>query len=88
MQDYSAQGGGKELGLCPKSPNCITTASELDENHYVPPWTVRTSFHGLSCRTTFLPLLCLCSAGHHVLAALGPMVDGDFGWFSSTYVSS
>jgi uncharacterized protein (DUF1499 family) len=57
VQDYSAQGGGKELGLCPKSPNCITTASELDENHYVPPWTVRTSFHALPCRTTLLPCL-------------------------------
>lgn len=39
IQDYTAQGGGKELGLCPKSPNCITTASELDEAHFVPPWT-------------------------------------------------
>ena len=61
MQDYSAQGGGKELGLCPKSPNCITTASELDENHYVPPWTVRISF--MHCPAIRHPCCRCASAG-------------------------
>ncbi|KAL4524396.1 hypothetical protein Ndes2526B_g00406 [Nannochloris sp. 'desiccata'] len=38
VQDYG--GGIKTLGLCPPSPNCISTAEELnDEGHYVPAWT-------------------------------------------------
>lgn len=29
----------KTLGLCPTTPNCISTAEEAnDEAHYVPPW--------------------------------------------------
>lgn len=32
--------GAGQLGLCPKTPNCISTAEEAnDEGHYVPPWT-------------------------------------------------
>ena len=28
------------LGLCPRTPNCISTAEEAnDPGHYVPPWT-------------------------------------------------
>jgi uncharacterized protein (DUF1499 family) len=38
IQDYTAQGGGRTLGLCPKSPNCISTAGLDDDKHYVPPW--------------------------------------------------
>jgi uncharacterized protein (DUF1499 family) len=38
VQDYG--GGIRTLGLCPPSPNCISTAEELnDEGHYVPAWT-------------------------------------------------
>ena len=38
VQDYG--GGIKTLGLCPPSPNCISTAEELnDEGHFVPAWT-------------------------------------------------
>lgn len=30
----------KTLGLCPPTPNCISTAEEInDEKHYVPAWT-------------------------------------------------
>ena len=57
LQDYTAQGGGRELGLCPKTPNCITTASELDEAHFVPPWNVRSFPHPSSRHATSLPLL-------------------------------
>lgn len=38
VQDYG--GGVRTLGLCPPSPNCISTAEELnDPTHYVPGWT-------------------------------------------------
>lgn len=38
LKDYG--GGVKQLNLCPSSPNCISTAEELnDATHYVPPWT-------------------------------------------------
>lgn len=38
IQDYG--GGVKTLGLCPPSPNCISTAEEAnDPGHYVPTWT-------------------------------------------------
>jgi len=37
VQDYG--GGLKTLGLCPPSPNCISTAEEAnDPEHYVPQW--------------------------------------------------
>lgn len=37
LRDYG--GGVRALGLCPKSPNCISTAEELnDPTHFVPPW--------------------------------------------------
>jgi len=36
--DYGA--GVKTLSLCPPSPNCISTAEEVnDPDHYVPGWT-------------------------------------------------
>jgi uncharacterized protein (DUF1499 family) len=36
--DYGA--GVKTLGLCPPSPNCISTSEEAnDPEHYVPGWT-------------------------------------------------
>jgi uncharacterized protein (DUF1499 family) len=36
--DYG--GGVQTLGLCPPSPNCISTAEEAnDPEHYVPGWT-------------------------------------------------
>ena len=36
VQDYG--GGVKTLALCPPSPNCISTAEELNDiGHYVPP---------------------------------------------------
>ena len=39
VQDYG--GGLKTLGLCPPSPNCISTAEEAnDPEHYVPQWWV------------------------------------------------
>ena len=32
--------GFGSLGLCPRTPTCISTAEELnDEGHFVPPWT-------------------------------------------------
>jgi len=38
IQDYG--GGVKTLGLCPPSPNCISTAEEAnDPDHYVPAWS-------------------------------------------------
>ncbi|KAL4439917.1 hypothetical protein ABPG75_002918 [Micractinium tetrahymenae] len=38
IQDYG--GGLRTLGLCPPSPNCISTAEEAnDPQHYVPQWT-------------------------------------------------
>lgn len=38
VQDYG--GGVKSLGLCPPTPNCISTAEEAnDPGHYVPAWT-------------------------------------------------
>jgi len=37
LSDY---GEFKSLGLCPQSPNCISTAEEAnDMTHYVPQWT-------------------------------------------------
>lgn len=37
IQDYG--GGLRALGLCPPSPNCISTAEEAnDPEHYVPQW--------------------------------------------------
>lgn len=37
VRDYGAV---KTLGLCPPSPNCISTAEEVnDPEHYVPAWT-------------------------------------------------
>lgn len=37
LQDYG--GGLRTLGLCPPSPNCISTAEEAnDPQHYVPQW--------------------------------------------------
>lgn len=37
VRDYG--GGVRALGLCPKSPNCISTAEEMnDPAHFVPPW--------------------------------------------------
>ena len=36
IQDYG--GGVKTLALCPPTPNCISTAEELNDiGHYVPP---------------------------------------------------
>jgi len=33
-------GKSSTLGLCPRTPNCISTAEELnDPDHFVPPWT-------------------------------------------------
>jgi uncharacterized protein (DUF1499 family) len=33
-------GGFGSLGLCPRTPNCISTAEEAnDPGHFVPPWT-------------------------------------------------
>lgn len=38
VQDYG--GGVKALNLCPPTPNCISTAEEInDPGHYVPAWT-------------------------------------------------
>eukprot|EP00208_Stichococcus_sp_RCC1054_P001882 CAMPEP_0206137922 /NCGR_PEP_ID=MMETSP1473-20131121/2937_1 /ASSEMBLY_ACC=CAM_ASM_001109 /TAXON_ID=1461547 /ORGANISM="Stichococcus sp, Strain RCC1054" /LENGTH=224 /DNA_ID=CAMNT_0053531193 /DNA_START=108 /DNA_END=779 /DNA_ORIENTATION=- len=38
VQDYG--NGAKQLALCPKTKNCISTAEELnDDTKYVPPWT-------------------------------------------------
>lgn len=38
VRDYGAV---KTLGLCPPSPNCISTAEEVnDPEHYVPAWLV------------------------------------------------
>lgn len=37
VQDYG--GGIKALNLCPPTPNCISTAEEInDPGHYVPAW--------------------------------------------------
>ena len=37
VADYG--GGVKTLGLCPPSPNCVSTAEEMnDPGHYVPAW--------------------------------------------------
>lgn len=37
LQDYG--GGLRTLGLCPPTPNCISTAEEAnDPQHYVPQW--------------------------------------------------
>ena len=37
VQDYG--GGVKSLSLCPPTPNCISTAEEInDPGHYVPAW--------------------------------------------------
>lgn len=37
VQDYGS--GVKALGLCPKSPNCISTSEEANDlSHYVPSW--------------------------------------------------
>ncbi len=36
-------GASQTLGLCPRTPNCISTAEEAnDPGHYVPPWTYNT----------------------------------------------
>jgi len=36
IMDYG--GGVRTLGLCPPSPNCISTAEELNDiGHYAPP---------------------------------------------------
>ena len=38
VQDYG--GGVRQLGLCPPSPNCVSTAEEAnDPTHFVPGWT-------------------------------------------------
>merc|ERR1719183_3310874 len=37
LKDY---GNFSSLGLCPKTPNCISTAEEAnDQSHFVPAWT-------------------------------------------------
>jgi hypothetical protein len=37
----------KTLGLCPPTPNCISTAEELnDPDHFVPPWTYNPQVAG------------------------------------------
>ncbi len=59
MQDYTAQGGGKTLGLCPKSPNCISTAGLDDDAHYVPAWTCEMDFLLLRCGNNALHPLCV-----------------------------
>lgn len=35
------------LGLCPPTPNCISTAEEMnDPGHYVAPWTYNPQVRG------------------------------------------
>lgn len=42
LRDYGE--GNKQLGLCPSTPNCISTAEAAnDDSHYVPPWTYNPS---------------------------------------------
>jgi len=37
------------LGLCPPTPNCISTAEEMnDPGHYVAPWTYNPQVRGHS----------------------------------------
>ena len=47
LQDYGEVDGKRiqQLGLCPKSPNCISTSEAANSrnavggaDHYVPPW--------------------------------------------------
>jgi hypothetical protein len=70
VQDYG--GGLKTLGLCPPSPNCISTAEEAnDPEHYVPQWWVLPACWVLAARR--LAAACLLGAGcwRRLLAVLG-----------------